>query len=363
MSANSNIYVRDDLSQLPTQAKYSSCESPDIILYGQKEALDTSIFTSSAGYATDFGSNVLTHNDNYVYLRGYNKLSEAQTGYMYLFFCESDLLMWPQNWRSDCITVAGTTQNWTEMRAAAPSAPCVAQVPLLWNPSDPAAGSHFCTVSWASTSSGKLDVMTILQENNVESLSALLSLSNGLGWRNTVDVVGSPPSLTGRTSASFLQYGGQVYLTVQFIDMPNDGTFNLNLVGSNPQNSISIQNAKLSDFQGGVNSPLLSYPPNFTASATVDWFKGVTNPPPTAQINVSMVQLGTERLFNRFIAGGIPLNKIPIRMFQTNYIPSGIPSSSVLSRPTPVVLVGSQQWNLRYGQSEIKPTQARRRSL
>ena len=98
------IFIRDYLGQVPGTTGSGWSASPDIIPYGTSIAEDPHVFIDQ--YGVDFGKNVTFNINNYVYIRGKNTTGGEITSRVWFYYTESDLCLWPQNWKSDCITVA-----------------------------------------------------------------------------------------------------------------------------------------------------------------------------------------------------------------------------------------------------------------
>jgi hypothetical protein len=141
--------------------------------------------------------------------------------------------------------------------------------------------------------------------------------------------------------------GGTINLSISFIDIPADGTFNVMLQGTDSSNSIALQGLKISDYQGGFNVNGLSYPSNFNTSLQVEWFKGPTNPPITAQVIVFLTIDSSPLLFDECNKLGIITDNIAVELIQANF---ALPhQKDMVFKPTPVVRAGQQTWSLLYG--------------
>lgn len=354
------IFIRDDLGQLPDQGVAGWSDCPDIIFNGTVVAPTPSTFTTAASYATRVPNTVYINQNNYIYLRGLNTNPAGQASHMFFYFTESDLMLWPKNWRSDHITVAGVNQNWSMLEASAPNIVAVTQQPLMWAP-PPLAGSqydHYCVIAWADNSGGTPvppDFASLNQFTSCEQLAAFIQANQNMGWCNTNDIYGTPPNYTYSTGVNMQAGGGTVNLSVSFIDVPADGTFNVNLAGSSPANTISEAGLKISDYQGGFNVQGLSFPANFSSSLQVEWFQGPTNPPVSAQVQVSLTMLSSPLFIEECHKLGVPTNKIAIELFEANH---RLPHQNGVFAPTPVVLLGRQTWYMHYG---VTPPQSKMR--
>jgi hypothetical protein len=350
--AYTGIFIRDDLDQQPGLPSAGWSESPDVIFNGPRVEPDTSKFTTPAAYGERSSSDVNINVDNYVYLRGKNMGTAGQASHMFFYFTESDYMLWPKNWRSDHIWVAGEARNWSFLEASSANAVAVTQTPLRWVP-PPLKGSqydHYCVIAW-SDNSGDQPVPPDLDKwskfTSCEELAAFLQAHPNMGWRNTHDIYGTPPNYTYSSGLTMKAGGGTVNVGINFIDVPDDGTFNVNLAGTGKTNSISEVGLSVGRNRGGFNVQGLSLPANFSTSLEVEWFKGPTAPPVSAQVQVSLTIDAGPLLVRECNKLGIPTNRIAVELFEANHhLPHQV---GMVFKPTPAVLVGRQTWSMHYG--------------
>lgn len=350
------IFIRDDLGQQPGQASAGWSACPDVLFSGRFPT-DPNQYTTAASYATRTASDVFLGVDNYVYLRGLNTNSGPQASNMFFYYTESDLMLWPKNWRSENITVSGAIQNWSPLEASSGGAVAVTAEPLIWTPPllHGSPYDHYCVIAWADNSGTPTppDLGTYSQFSSCDQLAAFVQAHPNMGWRNTNDIYGTPAQQTYSTGLHLQDKGGIVNLAISFIAIPNDGTFNVILQGTDKSNTIIKQGLKISDYQGGFNVQGLSYPRNFNTSVQVEWFKGPTDPTPAAQVEISLTTEGSSPLFEECKRLGMAVSDIQVDLFEASYM---LPHQrGTLFKPTPVVLLGRQTWNMRYGM--IPPAQ------
>jgi len=352
----SPIFVRDELGQIPGQSPGGFSESPDILFSGKGSVQDPSVFTTPDSYAQAGSSTVYINQNNYVYLRGLNTTQTPQTSHMFFYYTPSSLMLWPANWQSSNITVNGLDQNWSLLTApplsSGVSGVGVTTAPFKWVPpplpDDP--GNHYCTIAWSDnnpTTPTPPDLAAFGAFQTVDELAAFVISHTQMGWRNTYDVYGSPPTYTYNSPISFQAAGGNIAISVQFFDVPLDGTFSVVMPSDGKNPGINLIDANISKYEGGFNTNYMSFLPNYATNLAVTWTKGQINPPPTAYVSVSVVQLLSDYFINLMVKAGISLGQIPVQLYQPNY-PHGSGGSF---RPTPVVVVGAQTWCMKYGQT------------
>jgi hypothetical protein len=69
-----------------------------------------------------------------------------------------------------------------------------------------------------------------------------------------------PPDYKYSLGLTMQNGGGSVFLNVQFSNMPPDGTFAINLQGTDGTNTIALPQTSLQNYQGGYsprNNPLV----------------------------------------------------------------------------------------------------------
>lgn len=295
----SGLFMRHYLGDSPGAAPNGWSASPDVIAYGASIQKDLTQFTSPTGYQNPFGSTIYTAPppgfNNYIYIRGLNTTSAQITSRAYFYYTPGGLALWPGNWISDGVTVAGKAQNWVDITAPPPSDPTtngvgVCAVPLIWSATPVPPGSdHYCMTVWVVNGPNP-------QPPNWKSYSSFATLQDlanfivsnpNMAWRNTVDVPTPPPDYTYNTGLALGVGGGTVQVSVVFSNVPSDGTFAVNMQGSSPNNSIVIPQSSLQNYQGGYQSPFLNFPSSFATSVQVQHWPGKTPLPANAKINVT----------------------------------------------------------------------------
>ena len=312
--------------------------SPDVIPFGRNIAPDLTIFTSEAGYMTDYGTTVTLGNPNYIYVRGRNEGDTEITSRVYFYYTRSSLAMWPANWKSDNVTVNNEVRNWVEVTAPAGGVG-VCAVPLIWTPPPPGLGSdHYSLIAWVSNPPHlePPDFATYKSFARTADFAKYVLTHRNVGWRDAADIGAPPAGYAYNTALPMAEGGGSVYLHVAFKDVPIDGTFAVNVQGADAANSVTLAPSRVGDyFPGGYtphNNPLF-FPGGFTASVQVQYWPGATQRPSTAQITVSLlVEVGRElrrEIDRAFRLRGL---RIPVRKYGG----------------TNVMVIGSTDYNLLF---------------
>ena len=133
MTEYTDLFVRDTLQDtgiIPSSG--SPYYSPDIIPYSQ--VADPQTFFS-ANYNQDVSQNVEYGVYNYIYLRAKNLDSVAQNGQLKLYWSQTSLVMFPDQWVNNVVNVGQTgNPHFSPLTNIAPGAIGVSPVPFVWTP-------------------------------------------------------------------------------------------------------------------------------------------------------------------------------------------------------------------------------------
>ena len=300
MSDFIGFFVRDNLGETPTQQGTSWSSCPDIIFQGLQAAPDPSQFLTPAGYAQDYGSTVYVQNPpvgNFVYLRAMNTnpaatASNPLTGRAWFYWVESDLALWPQNWNSGSVTVAGNPLNYQDITTTANNQVVMPNLPYIWSPPPPQSGSHYCCISWMEyppSNPPQSPVSTIGYFQTWDQLTNFVLTHQNMGWRNTTDVAGQltwsqTTNITGPATPS------QFWVGVQCYNMPTDGLLGYSIPGPTP--SIPAINQDLTKIQTPnwyTAAMINNWPGNAQSSITVNFQQGATTPQQGAYVAVQLM--------------------------------------------------------------------------
>lgn len=212
-STYNGILVRangNDTGTMPRTGDFTGC--PDIIPFQQTSVSDPqATFGSATGSPTSYdqnpGLNIIANDVNYIYVRGKNTGTSTITGNTYLFYCPSNLVLWPQQWMTPDYMILpdpnspNGNQQYIQMTAQ-PGAICVVPQPFVWpHPQMPADGTHYCLVTLTGTN----DQIVQMQQSAMQTISAdglgyWIANNGGAGWRNVVTVNANSPDFTTYTT-------------------------------------------------------------------------------------------------------------------------------------------------------------------
>lgn len=336
----SGLFLRHYLNEQPGSPRDGWSASPDVFPYGRSIEKDPSIFTTAAGYLKDWGQDVALRNDNYVYVRGRNVGATEITSRVYFYYTRGSLCLWPANWRSDKVSIGNVDRNWVDVTAPA-NGYGVGRTPFVWIPDDLDPGSdHYCVIAWAADGPNPQppDLARFSKFATHDDLVNFVVSHHNMAWRNTRQYRTEPPFSTYATAVSAAPSGSSVYLNIGFRNLPRDGKFSVNLAGPDEDNSIRMDPTPITEHPNGyvpINNPL-ALPSNFTTSLRVQYWRGPTDPPETAQIKVTLlVQVGPAMISD----------------IERLYRPTGLRTPIMRFNGIPVVMVGSAQYDLMFGKA------------
>jgi len=290
-----SFYVRDALGDQPGRpgtGAFSTC--PDIIPAGVTPAPDPAQFTTAAGYATDYGGPVFLNQANFVYLRALSTGAPPANGRAWLYYTDSALALWPSQWRSDGIEVAGNPVNYQPVSATAQDQVCVTDLPFVWTPAPLPGNDHHCMIGWFENNPSNPPTSPVAGLGNFTSFEQLLTfiLDNPhMGWRNVVEVSKLGPTwsqtsaITGPTPAAPFVIG------VEGNNLPTDAGFSFMVPGPTPGIAPVIMPSgggwvpiSSPNFQDTVK--VTDWPAGARSSITVNFKQGATVPPAGSSLTV-----------------------------------------------------------------------------
>jgi hypothetical protein len=344
------VFVRQQLGQTPSQVDQGTSSCPDI-LPCTSQPQNPSTFATQDSYNNHQPSNTVNlNNENWVYIRGLQANGYTGGTNFFFYYCESDLLLWPQNWALGKKVTVGTAnpigsyQNWAYAPNPTPGSSnqiLLVNQPFLWTPDPPSAGNHYCTICWADNSTADNPIPPDLsfwgQMSSFDDLAAFVGSHPNMGWLNTNDVNVPPPGQTYQTLITTQTNSETVNITVNFYNITS-GTFTINLVGGVQWTSGPFD---VSKYSGGYQVPQQSFPPNTTATLQVIGTPG--NQSQYQRISTNVVQVVSpslmEALEPRLASPGVslPIKKMRLKM-----------ADETLGDVQEVFVLGQQTWNLNF---------------
>lgn len=342
MSEYQGLFLRHYEGQVPGENGTGWSESPDIIPYGTTFADDPNVFATN--YNQDYGSEVYFEVENWVYMRGKNTAPGSHSATISFFYTESDLALWPKNWRSDNITYKGIAQNWATVTANTTGEVVVTNPGFEWKP--PAfppghsQGDHYCLVAYADNTAQQksFDPTTFGSVLTFDDLGNIIKSHPNMAWRNTVDVPTDLPTwqrvvnITGPTQTSQYKVG------LQFTNMPTDGYFDFQVPGPDSHNYIKYPKTKINKSSQTI-AVTVTYPGGFDTSITFSYYQGATPPPVGALITPVAFVPDPDNPFGNEI---VTIYNNVINPFRRSNVVFAYDSPALVSiTPTPVITIGA----------------------
>lgn len=215
---------------------------------------------------------------NFVYVRGINATTGPQTSHIYLYYVDTSLVLWPQNWKKQGIMYDNNeSRNWVVVTAQNRNDIVGSNPPFIWTP--PRQGIHYCLVAWASNNQAEPNLYDI---GTVNDMGNFILKHPNVGWRNTIKVDKTPATIENNAAIEGPREGGYVNIGVQCQNLPTDGRIEFSVPGPDQKNTINFSANIVNPNYGPTVQ--VQYPPKFNTTLTFRYFKGATNPPDGANI-------------------------------------------------------------------------------
>lgn len=173
-----DVMMRDNFTDFG-QSKVSGClcASPDMIPTNQP--IDNYQTVLKDNWYADFGQNV-KNGANYIYTRSRNLSKWNCTYKIYLYYCESSLLMYPKQWRGNIIFTmsdkdCAVVKSWQFGEAV------VTPEPFLWQPPKIEKDKHYCLIGRVETSAHPNPIPDIAQ---IDDFAEFIAKNPAYAWRN-----------------------------------------------------------------------------------------------------------------------------------------------------------------------------------
>ena len=236
------FFIRDYVGETIDGPKGPSwTDSPDIICPGPTPLPDPNAILNAANYNAGLpqANNQTPLTNNWVYVRGVNPQQVPQTSTIFLYYVDTSIVLWPQNWLTGGIQFGGVQQNWFQLTAPASTdnqgiAGTVA--PFGWTP--PRTNIHYCLVAWANNGENQLKAPNLGSIGSVPDMGQFILEHPNIGWKNTVEVDATQPTMQGSAPVQGPSAGGVLNLGLQCQGLPKDGFIEFSVPGPDDDNTI-----------------------------------------------------------------------------------------------------------------------------
>jgi hypothetical protein len=335
--AYEGIFIRDYVGETPDGPKGTSwTNSPDICCSGTEPLPNPLVLLDKTLYNQGLpeGNAQTPLTTNFIYTRGINTLNAKQTSTIYLYYVDTSIVLWPQNWLVSGIIhgeLPGVPINAAQV-VADPLGLAATIAPFRWTP--PSQNQHYCLVAWVKNGADQLEPPNLYSIGTVNDMANFILTHPNIGWKNTIEVDGTRPTVENYSTINGAEYGGVLSLGVQCENLPTDGFIEFFVPGPDEANTIRYPKTPITNPNFGPTVQV-KWPPDFNSSITFKYYKGKTDPPDGANIipivgtrgsgldYINMVnQIAPHRLANvehysspaevisRKNLGGVPIQKI-----------------------------------------------------
>jgi hypothetical protein len=278
------IFIRDAVGQTPETPGTSWTDSPDIICIGTDFLPNPADLTNRDNYnkGKPSGNSQTPLQLNHVYVRGINKTNGPQTSTVYLYYVDTSLVLWPQNWKCLGISFDGhENQNWAELKASAQDEIVTTSAPFLWEP--PRSGIHYCLVAWVKDGADQKTPPDFYSIGTISDMGHFVLSHPDIGWRNTIEVDRDLPSIQNKWTIEVPRHENPISIGVSCQNLPTDGFIEFSVIGPTEETSFTFPKTRI---PAPNYSPTVqvNLPAGINATLEFKYYKGAKNPPDGANI-------------------------------------------------------------------------------
>lgn len=296
MSQYQDIYMRDNLGdtgQIPNPAQVF-WDSPDIIPYGTKAYQGNWQTFFASNWAQDVGQAIVSGSMNYIYVRGYNAYSGAESGNIQLYYANSSLLLQTDQWINNVINTANGSAT-TAVSATATRLVVVGADAFQWTPpAQPGGGAHYCLLALVGTASNPAKVPTGNFPNSAAFVNWIID-NPSVAQRN-ISIVNYPPPPSWQQSQTFMNLDSteEEYLFQADISpLPVGTVVSFSCSASGPQPPINVtQTVPVNGPSPNWISALTQLPAGFSSSLVLTLQMPAGSTPPPNGITVDYGRVG-----------------------------------------------------------------------
>lgn len=285
-----DVYFRtnkDDGGMYPTGGCLSSCF--DIIT--RQEPLNDPSSLINDDWDKNDSQDLNARMNNYIYVRGKNLAEKAQTGQVYLYYCPANLLLLPNQWKSQTIKVGGGNDHFDFSVDKGKNFVCSdnKQGCFYWEP-QMITNDHYCLISRVVTKDHPADIPSV---SNVRDFGKFISENRSYGWRNV--------SVVDKDTADFSQsveynqgdVGSEMHIILSCKDVPVGAEVAFDCPAPGPTPLIHMARTKITESNQDVGI-VCKVPANFTGKVTYYYWGNGKLPGDNFSITLHVVMFVTE---------------------------------------------------------------------
>lgn len=184
-------------------------QSPDIIPNGITLIPDP-VTTLTNSWNSDIGKETVLYQQNYYYVRGKNLFNGPRTAKFELYFCPSNLFLFPSLWvENQMLTSSGQKQVSASVQKQGDIV-----VPIEPFTNRPTSDIHHCLIGRVITDGHPNPLPTQGQVTTMDDLAKFILNNPGYAWRNVVLVSRDVPTFTHYFNLSTGNEGGNVRMGI-----------------------------------------------------------------------------------------------------------------------------------------------------
>ena len=205
-----DVYVRCNLQgtgMYPETGVWT--QSPDIVPNGT-EVLEDPISYLTDSYSRDIGKETVMNQQNYYYIRGKNLFDGAKTAKFELYYCPSNIFLYPSLWVKNQLT---TSAGEKQVSASADKKDDIL-VPVNAFTNLPESSVHCCMIGRVITDTHPNPLPEDGTITNVDDLAKFMLDTPGFCWRNVVLVDKDIPTFTNSFVFDTGNAGGKILMGI-----------------------------------------------------------------------------------------------------------------------------------------------------
>lgn len=348
------LFVRDAVGDKPNNPKNTAwTNSPDIICSGTSLITDPKSIVDVNNYnngSPNLNSQTPLAN-NWVYVRAINSVATPQESTIYLYYVDTSIVLWPQNWKTAGIVYAGKeNQYWAQVAADGNTSPSAGitgtLVPFGWTP--PRKNQHYCLVAWVNNGPDQGTPPDLFSIGSVQDMGNFIITHPNVGWKNTIEVDGTVPTTQNYAPIIGPPNGGVVNIGVQCQNLPTDGWIEFQVPGPDKLNTIDFKKIQI-PYPNYAPTLQVTYPPGFNTQLTFTYYQGKTAAPDGSNLIPIIGTNGTGSQYIEHVRQIAPHRLADVHHYGTPADYERLLASGNLGGPVPpktLLIVGSVPFRL-----------------
>lgn len=271
------VFLRQFPGQTVFQGGTGAKTGPDLIVTGVAAAKNAALFGTQESYNSGtLSATAALGVRNFVYVRALNTAAGPASARVYLYWTMQSNLT-PSGWQTSGFTVAGRTQNWVDLTAAAGNDVLVSTVPLVWFAPVDQTDLPVLIAYVDGSATPKPPDFTPFAYVNPTTVAKFVAGQPRLSWLALTGTTAPQPTVSWNVELAAGTGSNNLYVGVQLTDIPTDGTLSLSVPGPDAGNTIVVHSMRVPDPRAYVAWPV-TYPDDFRTSAVMTYTAGPTVP-------------------------------------------------------------------------------------